>query len=428
MAMSTTTGAIQARADLRTRFHSVRRFTDTLAAPLSAEDQTVQTMPDVSPTKWHRAHTTWFFETFVLGPHADGYDEVDPAYGFLFNSYYEAVGPRHARPQRGLLTRPGIAEIAGYRSAVDESMDELLAGDPPAAAVRALIELGLNHEQQHQELLLMDIKHVLAANPLRPGYADAEAGGRAGASSPQAVPAATAAPSPEWIEHPGGIGRVGHGGTGFAFDNEGPRHDVLLHPFAVRSTLVTAGDWLAFVDAGGYRDPGLWMSDGWGAVQAQQWQAPEYWVQGSDGWSIHTLTGLRPVDPAEPVVHVSWYEADAFARWAGCRLPTEAEWEVTCASRPTGPDPTWGLHPRAGGEQWCGEVWQWTASAYAPYPGFAPAPGAVGEYNGKFMVNQQVLRGGACVTPEGHSRLTYRNFFYPASRWAFSGLRLAADR
>jgi ergothioneine biosynthesis protein EgtB len=427
MAMTTATRPVHARADLRTRFRDVRQFTEALAQPLSAEDQTVQTMPDVSPTKWHRAHTTWFFETFVLGPHEPGYEAVDPAYGFLFNSYYEGVGPRHARPQRGLLTRPGIAEIADYRQAVDSAMDALLAGELPPD-VADLVELGLNHEQQHQELLLMDIKHVLASNPLRPAYVDAGHGFDQ-RPDPASGPGPTA-PCGEWITHPGGVVRIGHDGHGFAFDNEGPRHDALLHPFALRSTLVTAGDWLAFVDAGGYGEPSLWMSDGWGTVQAQHWQAPAYWTRGSDGWSIQTLTGPRPVDPAEPVVHVSWYEADAFARWAGFRLPTEAEWEAVAADR----DPavhdadSWGLHPRAAGEQWCGEVWQWTASPYLPYPGFEPAAGAVAEYNGKFMVNQQVLRGGACVTPAGHTRLTYRNFFYPASRWPFAGLRLAADR
>ena len=419
MAMTTAAPAVEAPADLRTRFHTVRQFTESLAEPLSAEDQTVQTMPDVSPTKWHRAHTTWFLETFVLGPHQPGYDEVDPAYGFLFNSYYEGVGPRHARPQRGFLTRPGIAEVADYRRAVDTAMDALLDGDL-APEVAALVELGLNHEQQHQELLLMDIKHVLASNPLRPAYVDDDERSAADRSES------------EWIAHPGGIVRVGHesDGDGFAFDNEGPRHDALLQPFALRSTLVTAGDWLAFIDGGGYREPGLWMSDGWGTAQTRQWQAPGYWTRDADGWSIQTLTGPRPVDPDDPVVHVSWYEADAFARWAGCRLPSETEWEVVVADRGSaarGID-TWGLHPRAGGEQWCSEVWQWTASAYAPYPGFRPAAGAVGEYNGKFMVNQQVLRGGACVTPAGHTRLTYRNFFYPASRWSFCGLRLAVDR
>jgi ergothioneine biosynthesis protein EgtB len=425
--MTTVTRSVRAPADLRTRFRDVRSFTESLAAPLSAEDQTVQTMPDVSPTKWHRAHTTWFFETFVLGPYA-GHTPFDPAYRYLFNSYYEGVGPRHARPERGMLTRPGIAEIASYRIAVDEAMDDFLAAGPEAD-VAALIELGINHEQQHQELLLMDVKHVLAANPLQPAYVEAD-------------PPRVADPAEGWIDHPGGVVAVGYDGGGFSFDNEGPRHEVLLAPFALGARLVSAGDWLAFIDEGGYREPGLWMSDGWTTVQAEEWEAPLYWTREEDGgWSIQTLTGPRPVDPAEPVVHVSWYEADAFARWVGARLPSEAEWEVVATAREpalsgtrtaaglsldglAGP----GLHPRSCGEQWSGGVWQWTASPYAAYPGFQPAPGAVGEYNGKFMVNQQVLRGGACVTPAGHTRATYRNFFYPGSRWPFAGLRLAVDR
>jgi ergothioneine biosynthesis protein EgtB len=452
---------------LRAGYHEVRRFTEALAEPLSPEDQTVQTMPDVSPTKWHRAHTTWFFETFVLGRHQEGYRVVDPAYGFLFNSYYEAVGPRHARPQRGLLSRPGAAEVGRYRAAVDDALDRLLVGSSAhlSSDVANLVELGLHHEQQHQELLLMDVKHVLAASPLRPAYRvfDRASVIRAGFDG-----------GPTWIEHPGGLVPAGHDGGGFCFDNETPRHDVMLRPFAIRSSLVTAGDWLAFVTDGGYGQPGLWMSDGWAAVQAQGWEAPEYWTrEGTDGWSIQTLTGPRPLDPDEPVCHVSWYEADAFARWAGCRLPTEAEWEVVAAARvhsagsssspgaPGAPRPSGapgpsspsrppglagppgapglddaglagpGLHPAPpapGDEQWFGAVWQWTASPYTPYPGFQPAAGAVGEYNGKFMVNQQVLRGGACITPAGHSRPTYRNFFGPAARWPFCGLRLAADR
>ena len=432
--MTTATSRADAPTELAERFRAVRGFTEALAEPLSAEDQTVQTMADVSPTKWHRAHTTWFFETFVLGQHVPGYSEVDPAYGFLFNSYYEGVGPRHARPQRGTLTRPGIAEIAAYRQAVDAAMGDLLAG-AVTPEVAALVDLGLHHEQQHQELLLMDIKHVLATNPLRPAYApdgNAPAVAAAGAAAAAADDTRTETDPAAggWIEHPGGVARTGHAGAGFAYDNEGPRHEVLLQPFALRDSLVTNGEWIAFIDDGGYREPNLCMSDGWAAVQSHGWQAPDYWIRDSFGWSVQTLAGGRPVDPDEPVVHVSWYEAEAFARWAGHRLPSEFEWEVVAADRPSTPAgiDTWGLHPRAGGEQWCDQVWQWTASPYAPYPGFTPAAGAVGEYNGKFMVNQQVLRGGASITPAGHTRPTYRNFFYPASRWAFSGLRLAADR
>jgi ergothioneine biosynthesis protein EgtB len=433
------------------QYQEIRQLTEALAAPLSPEDQTVQSMPDVSPTKWHRAHTTWFFETFLLEPFRPGYAPFHPDYRFLFNSYYEAVGPRHARPERGLLSRPSVTEVTAYRSAVDEVMTAFLSGGLPDDQAR-LVELGLHHEQQHQELLLMDIKHVLSLNPLQPTYVVP------GASREPADPAAA---SGRWISHPGGVVDVGHAGDGFCFDNETPRHPALLPPFAVRSHLVTCGEWLEFMDDGGYQRPELWMSDGWGTARTEGWKAPAYWSPDRDGWKVHTLGGSRPVDDSEPVVHVSWYEADAFARWAGHRLPSEAEWETVATERlalreqlaradGSTPEPAAGLdreqlsqgrglHPASAGggtsgdtavvdvEQWQGTVWQWTASSYEPYPGFRPASGAVGEYNGKFMVNQKVLRGGACVTPAGHTRATYRNFFYPASRWPFCGLRLATD-
>ncbi|HET9690684.1 MAG TPA: ergothioneine biosynthesis protein EgtB [Acidimicrobiales bacterium] len=398
-------------------FVAVRAATEGLAAPLSAEDQTVSSMPDVSPTKWHRAHTTWFFEQFLLLVASPGYEPVDERYLYLFNSYYEGAGPRHPRAERGLLTRPGCAEVADYRARVDEAVAALLArrqGDP---AVDATVELGLHHEQQHQELLLMDIKHVLGTNPFRPAYAAAR-------------PARGGARPLGWLPVDGGVVEVGAPPDGpFTFDNETPVHRAWVEPFEVADRLVSAGDWLEFMADGGYEQPGLWLSDGWAAVRAEGRRAPLYWDAAPDGsgWIVHTLEGHRPVDPAEPVVHVSYHEAEAFAHWAGARLPTEVEWEV--AARRWAPDPPVrpiGMHPAAGADGgWWGQVWQWTASAYLPYPGFRPAPGLVGEYNGKFMCGQHVLRGSACVTPPGHARLTYRNFFPPAARWAFSGLRLA---
>ena len=381
----------------------VRAVTERLAYPLSAEDQTVQSMPDASPTKWHRAHTSWFFETFLLARFAPGYEVFDPGYGYLFNSYYETVGPRHARPARGLITRPGIAEIASYREYVDREMTDFFYCGLPDA-LTPLVELGLNHEQQHQELIVMDIKHVLSGNPALPAY------------GPLPWEHHAAPVGRRWLAHDGGVAEIGHDGDRFAFDNEGPRHRVLLRPFEIAADLITNQDWLAFIDDGGYARPELWMSDGWYAVQANGWLGPEYWHLLDGVPHIFGLKGLQPFDPDAPVTHVSWYEADAYARWAGARLPLEAEWE-TLAPSPEDPE----------APGWYGSVWQWTASPYSPYPGFTPSAGAVGEYNGKFMVNQHVLRGASIATPPGHARRTYRNFFPAHARWAFAGVRLARD-
>jgi ergothioneine biosynthesis protein EgtB len=401
------------------RFFATRALTESLAAPLSAEDQTVQSMPDVSPTKWHRAHTTWFFETFLLAPKLPGYQPFHPAYGYLFNSYYEGVGARYPRHDRGMVSRPGIQEIATYRAFVDEAMAALFdrATDPD---VTGLVELGIQHEQQHQELLLMDIKHVLSRNPLLPAYD--------GVCPVPPTPAGT----PAFTEFAGGVREIGYTGEGFRFDNELPRHPVYLEPFALADRPVTCGEWSAFIDDGGYRRPELWLSDGWATVQSERWEGPLYWSRIDGEWHEFTLGGPHTVAEGQPVCHVSYYEADAFARWAGVRLPTEAEWEMAATGRPVEGhflDQS-RLHPTPAGDAPTGpfgDVWQWTSSAYSPYPGFEAAPGAVGEYNGKFMVNQYVLRGGSCVTPPGHLRATYRNFFPPSARWAFSGLRLARN-
>ncbi|HTX62855.1 MAG TPA: ergothioneine biosynthesis protein EgtB [Acidimicrobiales bacterium] len=411
---------LERRERLETGYATVRRTTEQLAAPLSPEDQTVQSMPDVSPTKWHRGHTSWFFETFLLQDELPGYRQHHPAYAFIFNSYYEAIGARHPRPERGVLSRPGVEEVAAYRRHVDQAMHELLAR-PLAAETLDLVELGIHHEQQHQELLLMDIKHVLSKNPLRPAYDPSPWRGTGPHRDGPEVRKA------EWIEHPGGLVEIGHKGPGFSFDNESPRHAFQLVPFALADRPVSSGEWNDFVRDGGYTRPELWLSEGWAAAQEQRWRAPLYWELDGDDVSVFTLHGSRPADPAEPVVHVSYFEADAYARWAGARLPTEAEWE-TMADETDAANTVFALHPRAAdGAGFFGTVWQWTSSSYSAYPGFRPAAGAVGEYNGKFMVNQQVLRGSACITPPGHTRATYRNFFPASARWAYSGLRLARD-
>ena len=394
-------------------YRAVRDHTETLAAALSDEDQCIQSMPDASPAKWHRAHTTWFFETFVAQPFIPGYRPFDPRFNFLFNSYYEAVGARHPRPARGLITRPTATEVGAYRRAVDAAILAWL--DDPSSAIPAeaagLVTLGLNHEQQHQELLLTDILHAFAQSPLLPA----------------AVPAwrePTPAPGPtRFITMPGGIASIGHRGpkvpdAGFCFDSETPRHRVLLQPCQIASHLVRNAEYQAFMDDGGYRQVALWMADGWDEVRTNGWQAPLHWRQDTRGavWRQMTPAGLVDIDPHAPIRHISWYEADAYARWAGARLPTEAELEA--AHTLTGPDAL---------QELTGHVWQWTNSAYLPYPGFRAASGAVGEYNGKFMINQMVLRGGSLATPNGHTRASYRNFFPPVKRWQFSGVRVAKD-
>ena len=415
---------IQGQRFLENRLLDTRHLSHELVAPLSPEDMTVQAMEDASPTKWHLAHTTWFFETFVLAKHLPGYRVFDETYNYCFNSYYESQGARQPRPERGLLTRPSIERVLAYRAHVDEGLRALFVKgvDPDVAR---LIEIGINHEQQHQELLLTDILALFAANPLRPAYR---------ASRPRTVLPDPAAAG--WIDVPGGVRAVGHGGEGFAWDNEVPRHEALIHPFRLADTLVTNGEWLEFMADGGYATPAHWLADGWAIVSREGWEAPLYWEQRDGQWLAMSLEGLQPVEPAAPVCHVSYYEADAFARWAGKRLPTEFEWEVAALSlAPHGGDSqaVGALRPLPAGpatgapRQMFGHVWQWTQSAYAPYPGYRPPAGALGEYNGKFMVSQQVLRGGSCATPAGHTRVTYRNFFYPHQRWQFVGLRLVAE-
>ncbi len=417
--------AIARPGTLAERFLAVRDATRSLALPLSAEDCAIQSMPDASPVKWHLAHTTWFFETFILSRHNAERALFNPAFKVLFNSYYHAVGDRHPRPQRGLLSRPALSEVLAYRDFIDAEMLGLLARGELSAELLALVELGTHHEQQHQELILTDLKHLLSCNPTRPAYQK---------NWPLTQ---VRAREMRWIPFAEGARQIGHAGDGFAFDNEGPRHTTWVPDFEIASHPATHGDFLRFIDDGGYRRSELWLSAGWDLVSSRGWQAPLYWEQVDGAWHTFTLHGMAPVEPNTPVCHVSFFEAEAFARWSGGRLPTEAEWEVAAATAaPEGNFLESGaLHPLALREapssgtiaQAFGDVWEWTRSDYAPYPGFQPAAGAVGEYNGKFMANQYVLRGGSCATPASHIRATYRNFFPAEARWQFSGVRVARD-
>ena len=411
-------------AALSSRYAETRATTEALAAPLSAEDCAIQSMPDASPVKWHLAHTSWFFETFVLAPHRAGYALYDPAFRVLFNSYYNAVGDKHPRPQRGLLSRPSLESVRAYRRHVDRAMEALFAAAETPAALDDLIELGINHEQQHQELILTDVKHMLSCNPLKPVYAAARRSGLAPADARLG-----------WVEFGERLVEIGHEAPGFAFDNETPRHRAFVPAFGLATRPVSNAEFVAFIDDDGYRRPELWLSEGWDWIHANAISAPGYWERNGNTWRYFTLGGMLALEPDAPVCHVSLYEADAYARWAGARLPTENEWEVAACELPVAGhflEDAW-LRPRAEARstdslrQMFGDVWEWTQSAYAPYPGFRPAAGAVGEYNGKFMCNQYVLRGGSCATPRSHIRATYRNFFPAAARWQFTGIRLARD-
>ena len=412
-------------ASLAERYRSVRATTESLAAPLSPEDCAIQSMPDASPVKWHLAHTSWFFETFILEAHVAGYPTHHPAFRALFNSYYNAVGDKHPRPQRGLLSRPSRDEVLAYRAHVDAGMGDLLRNDRAVEGeLAALIELGINHEQQHQELVLTDVLHMLSCNPLAPAYAPSAFHARPDLSPPLA-----------WVEFRAGLVEIGHGGEGFAFDNETPRHRRYLEAFALASRPVTNAEYLGFIADGGYRRPELWLSEGWDWLNAHHIEAPGYWRRDGGGWQQFTLLGQCALDPAAPTCHVSLFEADAYARWAGARLPTEAEWEVAAASASLEGHfaedgvlrPLPAVDQQTPLAQLFGDVWEWTQSAYAPYPGFRAAAGAVGEYNGKFMCNQYVLRGGSFATPRSHIRPTYRNFFPASARWQFTGFRVARD-
>jgi ergothioneine biosynthesis protein EgtB len=418
---------IEGQRVLENRLFDTRHLSHELATPLSAEDMTVQAMEDASPTKWHLAHVTWFFETFILSRYLPGYRPFDDAFNYCFNSYYESQGPRQPRPKRGVLTRPSAERVLAYRTHVDDALAKLFKqGVEPGSELSRLIEVGINHEQQHQELLLTDILALFAANPLRPAY-QTRRPRLAGFETREAA----------WIDFEGGIRQAGHDGLSFTWDNELPRHDVLIHPFRLADRLVTNGEWLTFMRDGGYSTASLWLADGWTTVNRDGWDAPLYWERRDDQWLAMSLEGLHPVETAAPVVHISYYEADAFARWAGKRLPTEFEWEIAAENVPVAGNDlgTRALRPlpaESGANdgkprQMFGDVWEWTQSAYLPYPGYRPPEGALGEYNGKFMVSQQVLRGGSCATPPGHTRATYRNFFYPQQRWQFMGLRLASE-
>ncbi len=417
------------------RYHAVRDVSESFCEPLNTEDYVVQTVENVSPTKWHLAHTTWFFETFLLREHVDDYELLDETYPYLFNSYYIQAGERHCRDRRGYISRPTVQQVYDYRHYVDEHMHELMtsAGEAVLRALAPLVELGIHHEQQHQELMVTDLKHVLSVNPLRPSYRE------------DLTPSAQEVANPlDWVSFEGGLYEIGYDGDGFCYDNETPRHNEYLEPFQLANRLVTNGEYLEFMADGGYERPELWLSAGWSKVQEEEWSEPFYWEKHEGQWYLYTLGGLREVNPAEPVCHLSYYEADAFARWADARLPTEAEWEVAARDLPlqgnfvgsetfhpvpVSPEAV-GHAPEAGDGplyQMYGDVWEWTRSHYSPYPGYEPLPGAIGEYNGKFMCEQFVLRGGSCATSQSHMRPTYRNFFHPDEAWQFMGVRLARD-
>jgi len=420
-------GRMPERQALTEHYQDVRQSTEALCAPLAVEDYVIQSMPDCSPTKWHLAHVSWFFETFLLEPSVATYRSPDPRYTYLFNSYYNAVGDKYPRPQRGLVSRPTVDEVYKYRRHVDEQVLDLLecVDQELLAGVEPIVTLGLNHEQQHQELIVTDLKHMLSHNPLHPVYVDRAPG------------SASDVPGMRWVAFPEGVYWIGHEGSDFAFDNEEMRHREFVQPFRLASRLVTNAEYRQFIKQGGYSRPDIWLSMGWATVQQEEWRAPLYWDEDDGTWWQYTLSGRRPVDPAEPVTHISYFEADAYARWAGARLPTEAEWETAAVTVPIEGNfvESGAFHPRPlsppnDGDrlaQMFGDVWEWTQSSYSPYPGFRIAPGALGEYNGKFMCNQYVLRGGSCATPRSHIRPSYRNFFPPEARWQFSGLRLAAD-